>query len=105
MFKDEFLLLGEQGGRNAAKQLWKSLQSYVATNLPTIAEPKIMTKIYLNVKGLLDTYNRGGMTVEISTISDFIRGFNESASFFEIVDVGTGKNKAHDKIKGMWYSS
>ncbi|CAG8925401.1 unnamed protein product [Penicillium salamii] len=99
MFKDEFLLLGEQGGRNAAKQLWKSLQSYVATNLPTIAEPKIMTKIYLNVKGLLDTYNRGGMTVEISIISDFIRGFNESASFFEIVDVGTGKNKAHDKIK------
>ncbi|CAG7930160.1 unnamed protein product [Penicillium olsonii] len=99
MFKDEFLQLGEQGGRNAAKQLWKSLQGYVATNLPTIAEPKIMTKIYLNVKGLVDTYNRGGMALEVSTISEFIRGFNESASFFEIVDVGTGKSKAHDKIK------
>ncbi|KAJ5347664.1 hypothetical protein MYU51_003573 [Penicillium brevicompactum] len=99
MFKDEFLQLGEQGGRNAAKQLWKSLQGYVVTNLPTITEPKIMTKIYLNVKGLMETYNRGGMTLEISTISEFIRGFNESASFFEIVDVGTGKSKAHDKIK------
>lgn len=63
-----------------------------------------MTKIYLNVKGLVETYNRGGINLEISTISDFIRGFNETTSFFEIVDVGTGKNKAHDKIKGMWYS-
>jgi hypothetical protein len=103
IFKDEFLQLGEQGGRNAAKQLWKSLEDYVATNLSTITKPKIMTKIYLNVKGLIETYNRGGITLEISTISDFIRGFNESTSFFEIVDVGTGKNKAHDKIKGMWY--
>jgi hypothetical protein len=104
IFKDEFLQLGEQGGRNAAKQLWKSLEDYVATNLSTITKPKIMTKIYLNVKGLVETYNRGGINLEISTISDFIRGFNETTSFFEIVDVGTGKNKAHDKIKGMWYS-
>lgn len=105
MFKDEFLQLGEQGGRNAAKQLLKSLQGYVATNLPTITEPKIMIKIYLNVKGLIETYNRGGISLDISTLSEFIRGFNESACFFEIVDVGTGKNKAHDKIKGMWYNS
>ncbi|KAJ5558970.1 hypothetical protein N7461_002942 [Penicillium sp. DV-2018c] len=99
IFKDEFLQLGEQGGRNAAKQLWKSLQSYVTTNLATITEPKIMTKIYLNVKGLIETYVRGGINLDASTLSDFIRGFNESTSFFEIVDVGTGKNKAHDKIK------
>lgn len=102
IFKDEFLQLGEQGGRNAAKQLWKSLQGYVTTILSTLTEPKIMTKIYLNVKGLMETYLRGGIALETSTISEFIRGFNESASFFEIVDVGTGKNKAHDKIKGMW---
>ncbi|QQK40568.1 CCCH zinc finger protein [Penicillium digitatum] len=99
IFKDEFLQLGEQGGRNAAKQLWKSLQGYVTTILSTITEPKIMTKIYLNVKGLVETYFRGGIALEASTVSEFIRGFNESASFFEIVDVGTGKNKAHDKIK------
>ncbi|KOS37219.1 hypothetical protein ACN38_g11995 [Penicillium nordicum] len=99
IFKDEFLQLGEQGGRNAAKQLWKSLQGYVTTILSTLTEPKIMTKIYLNVKGLMETYIRGGIALESSTISEFIRGFNESASFFEIVDVGTGKNKAHDKIK------
>ncbi|KAJ5457990.1 Zinc fingerCCCH-type [Penicillium sp. IBT 31633x] len=99
IFKDEFLQQGEQGGRNAAKQLWKSLQGYVTTNLSTITEPKIMTKIYLNVKGLIEMYIRGGMNLEFSTLSEFIRGFNESASFFEIVDVGTGKSKAHDKIK------
>jgi hypothetical protein len=75
----------------------------VTTNLATITEPKIMTKIYLNVKGLIETYVRGGINLDASTLSDFIRGFNESASFFEIVDVGTGQNKAHDKIKGMWY--
>jgi hypothetical protein len=104
IFKDEFLQLGEQGGRNAAKQLWTSLQGYVTANLSTITEPKIMTKIYLDVKGFTEACSRGGITLEASAIGEFIRGFNESTSFFEIVDVGTGKNKAHDKIKGMWYS-
>ncbi|KAJ5102090.1 hypothetical protein NUU61_004312 [Penicillium alfredii] len=99
MFKDEFLQLGEQGGRNAAKQLWTSLQAYVTGNFPSIHTPKIMTKIYLNVKGFGDTCARSGIFAEPSTIQDFIRGFNESMSFFEIVDVGTGKNKAHDKIR------
>ncbi|KAJ6099177.1 hypothetical protein N7467_000712 [Penicillium canescens] len=99
IFKDEFLQLGEQGGRNAAKQLWTSLQGYVTANLSTITEPKIMTKIYLDVKGFTEACSRGGITLEASAIGEFIRGFNESTSFFEIVDVGTGKNKAHDKIK------
>lgn len=100
IFRDDFLQLGEQGGRNAAKQLWTTLEAYVAETFPGVSSPKIMTKIYLNVKGFGEMCARNGITSEPTTINDFIRGFNESLSFFEIVDIGAGKNKAHDKIRG-----
>lgn len=101
IFKDELLQQGEQGGRNAAKQLWTSLQGYVTANFPSINDPKIMTKIYLNVKGFSEICARNGIVSDPATLSDFIRGFNESLSFFEIVDVGTGKGKTQNKIRGM----
>ncbi|KAJ5811604.1 hypothetical protein N7474_007905 [Penicillium riverlandense] len=99
IFRDDFLQLGEQGGRSAAKQLWATLEAYVAETFPSVISPKIMTKIYLNVKGFGEMCARNGITSEPTTINDFIRGFNESLSFFEIVDIGAGKNKAHDKIR------
>lgn len=100
VFKDEFLQLGEEGGRNAAIQLYTSLHSYMTTNLPSITAPKLLTKIYLNVKGFGEMCARTGAVSDSSAILDFIRGFNETMSFSEIVDVGCGKNKAFDKIHG-----
>lgn len=100
IFKDEFLQLGEEGGRNAATQLYTSLHAYLASNLPSITTPKLLTKVYLNVKGLGDMCVRTGLVSDPSAIYDFIRGFNETMSFSEIVDVGCEKNKAFDKIQG-----
>ncbi|KAJ5980779.1 hypothetical protein N7481_008077 [Penicillium waksmanii] len=81
IFKDEFLQQGEEGGRNAAKQLYTALHTYVTANLPNIKVPKLLTKIYLNVRVFSEI------------------GFNETMSFSEIVDIGSGKNKALDKMK------
>lgn len=100
IFKDEFLQQGEEGGRNAANQLYTALHGYLTTNLPNIKVPKLLTKIYMNVRTFGEMCARSGLFSEPSGIHDFIRGFNQTMSFSEIVDIGPGENKALDKMKG-----
>jgi hypothetical protein len=100
IFKDEYLQQGEQGGHNAAEKLHAALQEYVSGNFP-INSPKIITKMYVNLKGLSDLCVRGGVTTEPALIEDFVRGFNASYPLFDLIDIGSGKESAHDKIGGM----
>lgn len=100
IFKDEHLQLGEEGGQNAAKLLDTALRSYLTQNFPNISEPKLLTKVYLNVKAFGELCARSGILSEAAMIHEFIRGFNETMSFSEVVDIGSGKNKAYDKIQG-----
>ncbi|KAK9567335.1 hypothetical protein V6Z96_007997 [Aspergillus fumigatus] len=100
IFKEEFLKQGEQGGKIAVKQLSTALQDYITTHFPNIASPKIVTMIYMNVKGLADLCIQGGIKMELSVLEAFVRGFNGNGLLSDIIDVGTGKNKASDKIEG-----
>lgn len=70
-------------------------------NFSSIISPKIITKMYINMKALCDACVRGGIITDPSILDEFLRGFNHSFPLFDIVDVGTAKNAAHDKIKGM----
>ncbi|KAH2316200.1 hypothetical protein KXW18_004356 [Aspergillus fumigatus] len=99
IFKEEFLKQGEQGGKIAVKQLSTALQDYITTHFPNIASPKIVTMIYMNVKGLADLCIQGGIKMELSVLEAFVRGFNGNGLLSDIIDVGTGKNKASDKIE------
>lgn len=100
MFKDEYLQRGEQGGHHAAKQLYAVLEHYLAGNFPSLTSPKIMTKLYVNLKGLSDACVRGGIISDPSILDDFVRGFNGSMPLFDLVDIGS-KDKAQEKIGGM----
>lgn len=100
MFKDEYLQLGEQGGRTAATKFHAELEEYVAGSFPGVISPKIITRMYVNVKGLSELCVRGGLTTEPSLIDDFVRGFNGSFPQFDLIDIGEGKDSAHDKIGG-----
>lgn len=95
---------GEEGGRNAAKQLEAGLRAYLSTNLPSINEPKLLTKVYMNMKSLGELCARTGIISEPAAIHDFVRGFNETMSFSEVVDIGSGKNKAYEKIQGLCHT-
>ncbi|KAF9892531.1 hypothetical protein FE257_001640 [Aspergillus nanangensis] len=100
IFKDEFLQHGEHGGHTAAVRLHAALQEYVAGNCPGVNGPKIVTKMYVNVKELSEICVRGGITTEPSLIEDFVRGFNGSFPQLDLIDIGAGKDSAHDKIGG-----
>lgn len=101
IFKDEFLQKGEQGGQNAAKELYTTIDTYLSQHFPHLISPKIMTKLYVNVKGLGDSCLRAGIITDPTLVDDFARGFNNSMPLFDLVDIGSAKNKTHDKIGGM----
>ncbi|EEP83006.1 predicted protein [Uncinocarpus reesii 1704] len=101
IFQDSFLQQGEQGGKDAANQLWLAVREYSARAFPNIQSPKIVTRIYANVKGLAEACFKAGIVERATLIEDFVRGFNASRLLFDFVDVGSGKDRADDKIAGM----
>ena len=100
IFNEDLLQQGEKGGKEAASQLWSALNGFVQQKLPMLASPKILARIYANVKGLGDVLQKSGIIDRASLFEDFARGFNGSKLLFDFVDVGSGKDKADDKITG-----
>nr|KMM68359.1 CCCH zinc finger protein [Coccidioides posadasii RMSCC 3488] len=98
IFQDSFLKQGEQGGKDAANQLWVAIRDYSSRNFPNLQSPKIVTRIYANVKGLAEACYKAGIVERPALIEDFVRGFNGSRLLFDFVDVGSGKDRADDKI-------
>ena len=101
VFQDEYLQLGEQGGRAAAEDLNVGLQEFISGNFPTITSPKIVTSIFANVKELSENSVKAGIIGEAALLADFARGFNSSIALFDFVDVGQATDQATDKIKSM----
>ncbi|PYH31358.1 CCCH zinc finger protein [Aspergillus neoniger CBS 115656] len=96
IFKDEFLQRGEEGGKVAANKLAVALKDYVASNFPGLDNPKIITRMYVNLKGLSEMCVRGVISTDPASIEGFAKGFNNGHPLFDLVD--TGLDNAHDKI-------
>ncbi|MCJ1480202.1 hypothetical protein MMC06_000356 [Schaereria dolodes] len=103
IFDDRLIQAGEAGGKEAASMLWTAVRDYVHQQkfgLPS--DFKIVTRIYANLKGLGDVCHRAGILDGSTVIEDFARGFTGSKQFFDFVDVGTGKDRADDKISELF---
>ena len=59
-----------------------------------------MAKVYANLKGLADVSCKTGIIDSRIVYEDFVRGFS-SKILFDFVDVGSGKDRADEKITGM----
>jgi hypothetical protein len=101
VFNDELLQQGEKGGKEAAGQLCSAMNDFVQQALPHLSSPKIVARIYANVRGLGDVLQKSSIIDRASLFEDFARGFNGSKLLFDFIDVGTGKDKADDKITGQ----
>ncbi|RAH49826.1 CCCH zinc finger protein [Aspergillus brunneoviolaceus CBS 621.78] len=98
IFKDAYLKKGTQGGNLAAQKLHDELEAFNANQLPSAKGPKLLTRMYINVKALSETCIRGGITTDPSLLQDFIRGFNSCYPSVDIVDTGAEADSAHNKI-------
>ncbi|KAG8530314.1 uncharacterized protein KY384_004816 [Bacidia gigantensis] len=99
IFNEQLMAKGEAGGKEAAGLLWNAVATDVNRRIPDLGiDYKIVTRIYANLKGLADVCHRAGMLDYPSLLEDFARGFTGSKQLFDFVDVGTGKDRADDKI-------
>ncbi|KAF2024785.1 hypothetical protein EK21DRAFT_77906 [Setomelanomma holmii] len=99
IFTDEYLRRGEAGGRHAASQLYSAVSEYVderTTDVPL--NVRIVCRIYANARGLTEVLLRKGIIDDKSVFEDFTRGFTRGKSMFDFVDVGSGKDRADEKI-------
>lgn len=65
---------------------------------------QVWLTIYCNKTGLLETLiNNNVCTAE--QFEAFVMGFNQASPLFSFVDVGIGKERADEKIKGEYFVS
>ncbi|MCJ1365332.1 hypothetical protein MMC16_004453 [Acarospora aff. strigata] len=99
IFDEQFLKKGEQGGKEAAGLLWGSVRDYIRRENPELpSDIRIVTRIYANLKGLSEACYKAGLVERASLIEDFARGFTGSKQLFDYIDVGSGKDRADDKL-------
>ncbi|EFE41342.1 CCCH zinc finger DNA binding protein [Trichophyton verrucosum HKI 0517] len=98
IFRDSLVQQGEKGGKDAANQLWLAIRDYTSETFTNIHSPKIVARIYANVRGLGETLFKAGIIDKPSVFEDFVRGFNGGRLLFDFVDVGSGKDRADDKL-------
>lgn len=101
IFNDDLIKQGEIGGKEAAARLYDAVRDYVGHSIPEMpSDYKIVTRIYANLKGLGEICYKAALLDSPSTMENFARGFTGSKHLFDFIDVGTGKDRADDKISG-----
>ncbi|KAI9789731.1 MAG: hypothetical protein M1833_002270 [Piccolia ochrophora] len=99
IFQDSLLQQGEAGGREAAGLLWSAIRQYAERDLADLpSDCKIVARIYANIKGLAETCHKAGIVDHPTKVVDFARGFTRSKHLFDFIDVGSGKDRADDKL-------
>jgi hypothetical protein len=100
IFDDYLIQKGEKGGKEAANLIWAAVNEFVARQLPHLSSPKIVARVYANVKGLSDTLCKSGIIDNPGIFEAFTKGFNDKL-LFDFVDVGSGKKDMADESKSI----
>ena len=90
----------EAGGRDAADELLARVKEHLARLKFDVNDLQIVVRAYADINSLHTTcYNKkrlkGGADVRL-----FAHGFNQRHALFDFVDVGPGKERADNKIRG-----
>ncbi|EAU84926.2 hypothetical protein CC1G_00445 [Coprinopsis cinerea okayama7 len=100
IFNPQFIVQGQVGGHEAASKLTDYITQYFQTNFG-MNNYQIWVYVFLNKRGLLDTFGRTGELLARSKLDEFIYGFNQASERFMMVDVGSAKEAADAKIKAL----
>ena len=102
VFTNELLRKGEKGGDMAAEMLLEATNAYINECLPQLKSPKIVVRIYSNMKELGRSLRQAGAVTADCMFGDFIRGFNSANLSFEMIDSGSQKDRTMEKICGEY---
>ncbi|KAF2107818.1 CCCH zinc finger DNA binding protein [Lophiotrema nucula] len=99
-FVDDLIKAGEDGGRQAARQLIAGVTEYLRTNYPTIpVNVRIVVRVYANLQGLAKAYRDGQVLSNPADLGAFVNGFNKENALCDFVNAGDGKECADEKLK------
>ncbi|KAG6880451.1 hypothetical protein C0992_000053 [Termitomyces sp. T32_za158] len=99
IFSPDLIAQGRVGGHAAAQKLSDHILQYLTSNFGA-NQYQLWVYVFLNKRGLVDTFWRIGNNTVKSRFDDFVTGFNQAAERFLMVDVGDAKEAADAKIKG-----
>jgi len=99
IFKPQLVAQGQQGGHTAALKLSESIVRHLVSTAGA-NQYQLWVYVFLNKRGLAETFGHAGHPVAKATFEDFIAGFNQAAGRFVMVDAGSVKEAADGKIKG-----
>ncbi|KAK8225425.1 C-x8-C-x5-C-x3-H type zinc finger protein [Phyllosticta capitalensis] len=102
IFQDAFLKAGAAGGSDAAYKLLSEIRNHVLDVYEGAAGHwSIMVQIYANFEGLSRKLTSVGVLKNPSEFYAFTRAFTLNQPLFNMIDVGSGKERADHKIKEM----
>lgn len=99
IFNPQIISQGQPGGHCAAQKLSDTIIQHLTSTIGA-NHYQLWVYIFLNKRGLLDTFGRVGLLSAKAKFEEFILGFNQAAERFIMVDVGSAKEAADAKIKG-----
>ncbi|KAK8113578.1 hypothetical protein PG984_014104 [Apiospora sp. TS-2023a] len=100
-FGEDLLTRGEKGGAEAADALLSAVQGYAQNKIRELPEVDIVVRAFANVTGLREALHRRRVTCDMDQLRAFASGFNNRQALFDFVDVGSGKERADSKIRGL----
>lgn len=99
-FHEKYLKRGLLGGQEAADEFMSKIKEYVGS-LESIERPhEIVVKAYANLSGLAQACVRDGRLGNLTDLTQFWVGFSRRYPQVDVVDVGSGKEEADNKIRG-----
>ncbi|KAK3940250.1 hypothetical protein QBC46DRAFT_385688 [Diplogelasinospora grovesii] len=101
MFKHEYYS-SPDGGRKAALDLRTSIQDYLRKTMPDLVNLPIVVKAFANADGLSYVLIKSKIITSANMLWDFAKGFSQTCELFDFVLVGSGKDRADKKIKGIF---
>jgi hypothetical protein len=99
IFNPQLIAQGQTGGHAAAQRLLDSILQHLVSTYG-MKHYQIWVYVFLNKRGLSDTFGRAGLATARARFDEFIWGFNQAAERFIMLDVGSAKEAADAKIKG-----
>ncbi|GLB33667.1 putative zinc finger protein [Lyophyllum shimeji] len=98
IFSGDLIAQGKTGGHTAAQKLSDSILQHLSSTYGA-NQYQLWVYVFLNKRGLVDTFGRVGNNMAKQKFEDFMTGFNQAAERFLMVDVGDAKEAADAKIK------
>lgn len=96
-FKETFIKQGVEGGKKAAYTLRAAILEQCGAHANSI---EVISTVYANLAGLCKAMRNDGSLGPENDLKSFTLGFTQAKVSFDFIDVGHGKDRAGNKIKG-----